>query len=77
MPTDPAAIAATIRSGVGATACVALPDRGEAILHARTAVGGDGVVLVAGKGHETTQDVLGTVRSWSDRDFVRACKELP
>jgi UDP-N-acetylmuramoyl-L-alanyl-D-glutamate--2,6-diaminopimelate ligase len=74
---DPAAIAATIRSGVGATACVALPDRGEAILHARTAVGGDGVVLVAGKGHETTQDVLGTVRSWSDRDFVRACKELP
>ncbi|MBA2480374.1 MAG: UDP-N-acetylmuramoyl-L-alanyl-D-glutamate--2,6-diaminopimelate ligase [Planctomycetes bacterium] len=45
-------------------------DRGEAIRLARRLVGPDGVVVVAGKGHETTQDIQGTVTPWDDRSFV-------
>jgi UDP-N-acetylmuramoyl-L-alanyl-D-glutamate--2,6-diaminopimelate ligase len=68
---DPALIAAAIVSGLGATAHVVIAERAAAIRHARSAVGPAGVVLVAGKGHETTQDIGGTVVPWSDRDFVR------
>lgn len=67
---DPTAIAAQIASGLGATSHVVIPERAEAIRHARSVVGRAGVVLVAGKGHETSQDIGGTVRPWSDRDFV-------
>jgi UDP-N-acetylmuramoyl-L-alanyl-D-glutamate--2,6-diaminopimelate ligase len=47
-------------------------DRGSAIVRARRLVGTDGVVIVAGKGHERTQDILGHVQAWDDRAFVRS-----
>jgi UDP-N-acetylmuramoyl-L-alanyl-D-glutamate--2,6-diaminopimelate ligase len=46
--------------------------RGEAIVLARRLAGPAGVVVVAGKGHETTQESAGVVAAWDDRAFVRA-----
>jgi len=71
----PEAIAADILAGLSAEAAQAvrvIHDRAEAI---RTAVAGAGpndVVVVAGKGHETTQTIGTTVRQFSDRQFVAA-----
>jgi len=64
-----ASISATIRP----LAAVRL-DRAEAIVLARRLVGPAGVVVVAGKGHETTQNVGGTTTAWDDRAFVRSLK---
>jgi UDP-N-acetylmuramoyl-L-alanyl-D-glutamate--2,6-diaminopimelate ligase len=48
-------------------------DRSEAIKTACTlAVPGD-VVLVAGKGHETYQEVMGVKSHFDDREEVRKC----
>jgi UDP-N-acetylmuramoyl-L-alanyl-D-glutamate--2,6-diaminopimelate ligase len=66
---DPGAIAAMVAAGCP-QAQIAL-DRGAAIVLARTAVGPDGVVVVAGKGHEATQIVGGQTLAWDDRAFVR------
>jgi UDP-N-acetylmuramoyl-L-alanyl-D-glutamate--2,6-diaminopimelate ligase len=74
---DPAAIRAAVLAGTDqvpgrerAEVCE-VEDRREAI---RTAVGlaaaGD-VVVVAGKGHETGQEVAGTVHPFDDRDVLR------
>ncbi len=69
---DPAAIAAQVLAGLaGHPQAEAEHERGAAILRARALAGADGVVAVAGKGHETTQTIRGQVRPWSDRDFVR------
>jgi UDP-N-acetylmuramyl-tripeptide synthetase len=46
-------------------------DRGNAIRLARALAGDDGIVVVAGKGHETDQLVAGQVLPWDDRAFVR------
>jgi UDP-N-acetylmuramoyl-L-alanyl-D-glutamate--2,6-diaminopimelate ligase len=47
-------------------------DRGEAIAEAvRLARPGD-IVLIAGKGHETGQEVAGTVHPFDDREVARA-----
>jgi len=67
---DPAAIIAAIRTGC--PAAVVEHDRGQAIRFARERIGSDGVVLVAGKGHETTQTYADGVRTWDDRAFVRS-----
>jgi UDP-N-acetylmuramoyl-L-alanyl-D-glutamate--2,6-diaminopimelate ligase len=70
---DPAAIRAALLAGVGDTACevVEVGDRREAIARAlRLALPGD-VVLVAGKGHETGQEVAGVVHPFDDREVVR------
>lgn len=68
---DSAGILAEIQSGTGAAEVRVLPDRREAITHAlRQARPGD-VVLVAGKGHETTQTAGGVSRPFSDREVVR------
>jgi UDP-N-acetylmuramoyl-L-alanyl-D-glutamate--2,6-diaminopimelate ligase len=69
---DPRAIAAEIVKGVGTQAHVIEPERAAAIRTARQRVGAHGVVIVAGKGHETTQDILGVVSAWDDRAFVRS-----
>jgi len=45
-------------------------DRAQAIRLARRLAGADGVVVVAGKGHETTQEIQGAVLPWDDRSFV-------
>jgi UDP-N-acetylmuramoyl-L-alanyl-D-glutamate--2,6-diaminopimelate ligase len=52
-------------------------DRATAIRAARRLAGVDGVVVVAGKGHETDQLVGGAVLPWDDRAFVRSLEGLP
>jgi UDP-N-acetylmuramyl tripeptide synthase len=47
-------------------------DRGEAIEHALQAADERDVVLIAGKGHESTQDVGGVKRPFSDVEQARA-----
>jgi len=68
----PQAIADDILSGMAerSGALVEL-DRGAAIVLARRLVGPDGVLVVAGKGHERTQDIQGRIQPWDDRAFVR------
>ncbi len=70
---DPAAIRAEILAGTGAGTAEVLEigDRRAAIAEAlRRARPGD-VVLVAGKGHETGQDVAGVVHPFDDRAVAR------
>lgn len=72
---DPAAIRAAVLAGVepGSRAVVVeIGDRSAAIAHAiATARPGD-TVLVAGKGHETGQEIAGEVHPFDDRDEVRS-----
>jgi UDP-N-acetylmuramoyl-L-alanyl-D-glutamate--2,6-diaminopimelate ligase len=68
---DPAAIVAQVLAGAGANA-EGVVDRREAIARAaREAAPGD-VLLIAGKGHETTQVVAGVAHPFSDADEVRS-----
>ena len=70
---DPATIAAEIIAGIsGSVAVVKEPDRASAIRLARQRIGPAGVVVVAGKGHETTQIIRGVTYAWDDRAFVRS-----
>jgi UDP-N-acetylmuramoyl-L-alanyl-D-glutamate--2,6-diaminopimelate ligase len=62
---DPAAIMAEISAGVAAV-CEAIEDRREAIAHAIASASAGDVVLLAGKGHETTQEVAGRQLPFSD-----------
>jgi UDP-N-acetylmuramoyl-L-alanyl-D-glutamate--2,6-diaminopimelate ligase len=74
---DPAAIRAAVVAGArGGTAEVhELGDRRAAIgFAARNARAGD-TVVVAGKGHETGQEVAGTVHPFDDRDVLRSVLE--
>jgi len=68
---DPARITAQIASGMPRGEARVEHDRGRAIAVAREAVGTDGVVLVAGKGHETEQKFRDRTVAWDDRAFVR------
>ncbi len=73
---DPAAIAAQILAGMtGPEAATVIHDRAEAIAHAIGRAGADDVVLVAGKGHETTQQVGGRTLPHDDRAWVRTLLE--
>jgi UDP-N-acetylmuramoyl-L-alanyl-D-glutamate--2,6-diaminopimelate ligase len=70
---EPAAIREEILAGArgGAAEVLEVGDRREAIREAlRRARPGD-VVLVAGKGHETGQEVAGVVHPFDDREVVR------
>jgi len=68
---DPDAIIADMRSGldpIDAKKCIAIADRREAIrMAAQIAQSGD-IVLVAGKGHETYQEIKGIRHDFDDRD---------
>ena len=70
---DPAAIRKALLSGTGAGGADVI-EMGDRRLAIREAVGrarpGD-IVLVAGKGHETGQEVDGVVHPFDDRDVVR------
>jgi UDP-N-acetylmuramoyl-L-alanyl-D-glutamate--2,6-diaminopimelate ligase len=68
---DPTAIIADIRTGVQ-TACEVEHQRATAIRRARALAGADGVVLVAGKGHETEQKFHDRTVHWDDRACVRS-----
>lgn len=68
---DPAAIRAAMIAGVGSGEAVEIGDRRAAIREAvRRAQRGD-IVLIAGKGHETGQEIDGVVHPFDDRDVVR------
>ncbi|MDO9452779.1 MAG: UDP-N-acetylmuramoyl-L-alanyl-D-glutamate--2,6-diaminopimelate ligase [Stagnimonas sp.] len=69
----PQAIVADIVAGFAdAESARVIHDRAEAIRTAVQAAGADDVVVIAGKGHETTQTVGTDVRAFSDRAFVAA-----
>jgi UDP-N-acetylmuramoyl-L-alanyl-D-glutamate--2,6-diaminopimelate ligase len=77
---DPAAIRAAILAGAravtGARAeVVEVGDRRAAIRHAIGLARPGDTVLVAGKGHETGQEVAGVVHPFDDRDEVRTALE--
>lgn len=68
---DPAAIIADIRAGIDAHADVAIVHSREQAIARAIATAGDGdVVLVAGKGHETSQVLDGGQRPFDDRAVV-------
>ncbi len=69
---DPAVIRAAMLVGarVGSAEVVEIADRAEAIAHAVTRAGPGDAVVVAGKGHETGQQVHGTTHPFSDADVL-------
>lgn len=69
---DPDAIIAAILAGMHRPAAALVePDRAAAIGRAIGAAGVEDIVLVAGKGHETTQEIAGRKFPFSDRQVVR------
>jgi UDP-N-acetylmuramoyl-L-alanyl-D-glutamate--2,6-diaminopimelate ligase len=73
---DPVSIVADIKSGIARHPDLrVVHDRGRAIAAAVGAAGPGDVVLVAGKGHETTQTVGGEVRPFEDRASVQRALE--
>jgi UDP-N-acetylmuramoyl-L-alanyl-D-glutamate--2,6-diaminopimelate ligase len=70
---DPAGIRQALLSGVGSsgTEVVEIGDRRLAIREAVGRAGPGDIVVVAGKGHETGQEVDGVVHPFDDRDVVR------
>ncbi len=67
----PEAIIADIRAGIPAeTDCRIEPDRAQAIALACREAGPGDVVLIAGKGHETYQEINGVRHPFSDREEV-------
>ncbi len=70
---DPRAILAQIQAGVGAHPSVVVePDRALAIQYALTQAAKGDVVIIAGKGHETTQEINGIQYPFDDRAVVRS-----
>ena len=77
---DPATIAAAILDGVPKGAPVTFDivlDRRGAIAAALAAARRGDLVLVAGKGHETTQTTAGVVVPFDDREVARALLRAP
>ncbi len=71
---DPLEIIRQIESGMGGGGHLSIPDRDEAISHAiKNALSGD-IILIAGKGHETTQQFATETIDFDDRK--RASKAL-
>jgi UDP-N-acetylmuramoyl-L-alanyl-D-glutamate--2,6-diaminopimelate ligase len=70
---DPAAIVAMVAAGVpAARACERIVDRAQAIDFAIGAAGARDVILIAGKGHEDTQEAGGVKRHFSDLEQAQA-----
>ncbi len=70
---DPAAIMTAVAAGATTRLNVELiVDRAEAIAHALAAADAHDVVLIAGKGHEVTQEIGGVKRPFSDLEQARA-----
>ncbi len=56
---------------------LSIADRGEAIKTALTLASGGDIVLVAGKGHETYQEIAGRKFHFDDREIIEAYFEKP
>ncbi|MGA3351611.1 MAG: UDP-N-acetylmuramoyl-L-alanyl-D-glutamate--2,6-diaminopimelate ligase [Acidimicrobiales bacterium] len=68
---DPDAIIAEVRAGCDGTARLVIePDRRRAIAAALEFAGGGDVVVVAGKGHETVQEIGDRLIEFSDRQVL-------
>jgi UDP-N-acetylmuramoyl-L-alanyl-D-glutamate--2,6-diaminopimelate ligase len=70
---DPAAIRAAVRAGVPADSAaevLEIGDRRAAIAEGVRRAWGNGVLLVAGKGHESGQEVAGVVHPFDDRQVL-------
>jgi MurE/MurF fusion protein len=73
----PAKILSQILAGVADRSHVAvIEDRRQAIAHAVAQAARGDVLLLAGKGHETTQEVAGVKKPFSDIDEARAALQL-
>jgi UDP-N-acetylmuramoyl-L-alanyl-D-glutamate--2,6-diaminopimelate ligase len=69
---DPASIIDQIVAGMTHPDAVRrIEDRANAILHAVRDAAREDVVLLAGKGHEATQEIMGKKRVFSDQDHAR------
>ena len=68
---DPSAIIRDIVSGIGTNNYISLPDREEAINVAVSMAQEGDTVLIAGKGHETYQEIKGVRHHFSDREILR------
>ena len=69
---DPAQIRAAVRAGVapGGAEVLEIGDRREAITTAIALAGDHDVVLIAGKGHETGQEIDGVVHPFDDQEVA-------
>jgi len=72
---DPEAILAQILAGMAHAPAAVEPDRARAIAYALDRAAAADVVLLAGKGHETYQEVAGVRRPFSDRAEALAALE--
>jgi UDP-N-acetylmuramoyl-L-alanyl-D-glutamate--2,6-diaminopimelate ligase len=70
-----AEVLAGIAPGAAAGAVTIEPDRARAIEAAFSAAGHDDVVLIAGKGHETGQEIAGRVVPFDDAEVARRILE--
>jgi UDP-N-acetylmuramoyl-L-alanyl-D-glutamate--2,6-diaminopimelate ligase len=68
---EPLQIIADIKAGIGAAPVEIVPERRAAIAHALQCARAGDVVLIAGKGHETTQVSAAGSRYFSDQQVVR------
>ena len=69
---DPQAIIDQIAAGMSdATKARRIEDRASAILQAIRTAAREDVVVLAGKGHEATQEIMGKKRAFSDQDHAR------
>jgi len=60
----------------GTTEITIIPDRAQAILRTVWSAAAEDVVLIAGKGHETYQDIAGQKLPFDDRQWARAALAL-
>ena len=73
---DPLAIIEEVRSGADATQRLTVePDRAAAIRLAIEGAEPGDIVVIAGKGHETGQEIAGVVHPFDDHDVARAALE--
>jgi UDP-N-acetylmuramoyl-L-alanyl-D-glutamate--2,6-diaminopimelate ligase len=69
---SPAAIIDQIAAGMHESAKIRrIEDRASAILQAVRGAAREDVVVLAGKGHESTQEIMGKKRAFSDQDHAR------
>jgi UDP-N-acetylmuramoyl-L-alanyl-D-glutamate--2,6-diaminopimelate ligase len=74
---DPVKIIGQIVAGAsGAKEMHVEPDRRAAIAYALANAADRDVVIVAGKGHETTQEIKGVKYPFDDREVVRAWRAV-